>query len=222
MIYSKDLEEEGTGLISQDITSLEIHGIWQLTVPCFTLGFGLGFQAINLLYSHFGCQLVIITSPTCPSHLIVRPLLHQRINLSQTYSSLEDCLGLNGQETSNRTISPLDSASLSANTLSPALLLFTGTFPVLPDCLLLQFTGRHCGKSSILGSAHLRLPGSPTPVHDCVQVADPQIPHLQRVSESRADANFFPTKVTCVSPKSFYKATVAKRNKLKVRGKLLP
>lgn len=67
-------------------------GPWHSAIdcPCFTLWFGLDFQAINLLYSHFGCQLLIITIPTSPSHLIVWHLLYQRINLSQTDSSPED------------------------------------------------------------------------------------------------------------------------------------
>lgn len=119
------------------------------------------FQVINLGYSYFGCQLVIITILTSPSHLIVRHLLYQRVNVSQTYSSPRALSGWVAQETSNRTVSLLDSASLSANALSPELLLFTVTFQ------LLQATGHHCGKSSVLESEHPRFPWSPS-VNHCV------------------------------------------------------
>lgn len=44
-----------------------------------------------------------------------------------------------------------------------------------------------------------------------------QIPHLEMISEGHVDSNFFPIKVTHVSPNS----TLAKRNTLKVRSRLL-
>lgn len=129
--------------------------------PLFFTVVGLEFQAINLLYSHFGCQLVIITSPTSPSHLIVRHPLYQRVSLSQMYSSSEDSPWLNGPGDFQQGDFPLDFTSLSANALSPGLLLFTVIFQVLSDGSL-QFTGHHCGKSSVLGSEHSRLPISPS------------------------------------------------------------